>query len=162
MVVNEYSNESQLYLQLAQKLGEKDSVNKKDIQSSFLKVDIVDITGENKYDKNDYQRVLEKFKNSDSSIRTHEQAHAANGNTTTPIAYKYQVGPDGKMYAVGGEVRLDTSLPDDPKAAAFKLGHIQRASSAPSDMSGADANIAIQANLNKMLLQLQGDEYANQ
>jgi hypothetical protein len=38
---------------------------------------------------------------------------------------------------------------------------IQRASSAPSDMSGADAQISIQANLNKMLLQSQGENDAN-
>ena len=162
MVVNEHQNVNQLYMQLAQKLGEKDSVNKKEIQSSFFKEDIVDISNESKYDENDYKRVLEKFKNSDSQIRTHEQSHAANGNTTTPISYKYQTGPDGKMYAVGGEVHLDTSLPSDPKAAAFKLSQIQRASSAPSDMSGADSHIAIQANLNKMLLQSQGDKNANQ
>lgn len=162
MTVNENQNVNQLYMQLAQKLGEKDSENKKEIQNLFSKEDIVDISGENRYDENDYQRVLEKFKNSDSQIRTHEQAHAANGNTTTPISYKYQVGPDGKLYAVGGEVHLDTSLPKDPKAAAFKLTQIQKASSAPSQMSGADSHIAIQANLNKMLLQSQGDKNANQ
>lgn len=161
MVVNEYQNSSMLYSKLTQKLGELDNYTKNEIQSNFHKEDIVDISGESKYDENDYQRVLDKFKNSDSRIRSHEQAHAASGATTTPIAYKYQMGPDGKMYAVGGEVRLDTSLPSDPKEAAYKLSQIQRASSAPSDMSGADAQISIQANLNKMLLQSQGENDAN-
>ena len=162
MIINEYQNRTQLYSQLSQKQGELDTQVNKNIKNAFLKEDVVAISGEEKYDKNDYQRVLEKFKNSDSNIRTHEQAHAANGATTTPISYKYQMGPDGKMYAIGGEVRLDTSIPKDPKEASFKLSQIQRASNAPSDMSGADAHISIQANLNKMLLQLQGDKNASQ
>ncbi len=161
MVINEFQNSTQLHSKLTQKLGELDNHTKKEIQSNFYKEDIVDISNE-KYDENDYQRVLEKFKNSDSRVRTHEQAHAASGATTSPINYKYQVGPDGKMYAVGGEVRLDTSIPKDPKEASFKLSQIQRASSAPSDMSGADAQISIQANLNKLLLQSQGENNANQ
>ncbi len=161
MLVNEYQSKSQIYTQLAKKIGELNAIDKKDIQSKFDKKDIVDISNSKNYDKNDYLRVLEKFKNSDSRIRNHEQAHVASGTATTPISYKYQMGPDGKMYAVGGEVRLDTSIPDDPKAAAFKLKQIQEASNAPSDMSGADAQISIQANLNKMLLLSQGKNNAN-
>ena len=165
MLINEYQNRSQIFSKLNQKLGELDNVNQKDtrnnIQNRLLKEDIVDISTDSKYDENDYKRVLEKFKNSDSRIRTHEQAHAASGITTTPISYKYQTGPDGKAYAVGGEVRLDTSIPNDPKEASFKLSQIQRAASAPSDISGADAQITIQANLNKLLLQSQGEENAN-
>ena len=161
MLINEYQNRGQILSKLNQKLGELNNIDQKDIQSRFLKVDVVDISNDSKYDENDYQRVLEKFKNSDSRVRAHEQAHAANGITTTPISYKYQTGPDGKAYAVGGEVRLDTSIPTDPKEASFKLSQIQRASSAPGDTSGADAQITIQANLNKLLLQSQGDENAN-
>jgi len=162
MIINETQNRSILYSKLTQKLGELDSVDKKEAISRFNKEDIVDISNEGKFDKNDYQRVLEKFKSSDSRVRTHEQAHASSGVTTAPISYKYQIGPDGKAYATGGEVRLDTSIPNDPKEASFKLSQIQRASNAPSDISGADAQIAIQANLNKLLLQSQGDNYANQ
>jgi len=161
MEINSYQSSNILYAQLTQKLGELDNANKKEAQSNFFKEDIVDISNKDKYDSNDYQRVLEKFKSSDSDVRAHEQAHAASGATTTPISYKYQVGPDGKMYAVGGEVRLDTSIPKDPEAAAFKLSQIQKASSAPNDMSGADAHIAIQANLNKLLLQSQGENNAS-
>jgi hypothetical protein len=66
------------------------------------------------------------------------------------------MGPDGKMYATGGSVRLDTSMPDDPKAAAAKLDELKKsATSSGNDMSSADSNIAIQANLMKMKLQLQ-------
>jgi len=161
MTINGLQSTAQLQIQLTQKLGELDSVDKEEIQSKFQKNDYVDISNEGKYDKNDYQRVLDKFKSSDSRVRTHEQAHAANGATTSPISYKYQAGPDGKLYAVGGEVRLDTSLPSDPKEAAFKLSQIQKSASAPSGLSGADAQISIQANLNKMLLLSKGEDNAS-
>jgi len=161
MTINNLQNTSQLKIQLNQKLGELDSVEKDVIHSNFQKNDYIDISNEGKYDKNDYQRVLDKLKASDSRIRTHEQAHAANGPTRSPISYNYQSGPDGKLYAVGGSVRLDTSLPSDPKEAAFKLSQIQRSASAPSGLSGADANISIQANLNKMLLLSKGEENAS-
>jgi len=161
MTVSNLQSASQIQIQLTQKLAELDSVGKKEIQSKFQKNDYVDISNEDKYDKSDYQRVLDKFKSSDSKIRAHEQAHAANGQTTSPISYKYQTGPDGKLYAVGGEVRLDTSIPKDPKEAAFKLTQIQKSASAPSGLSGADASISIQANLNKMLLLSKGEDNAS-
>ena len=107
-------------------------------------------------DKNDYERVLEKFKNMDAKVRAHEQTHASLTNTTTPIQYNYQMGPDGKMYAVGGSVRLDTSIPNDPKAAINKLDSlISSSTSSGLSMSEADSNIAISANLMKMKLQIQ-------
>ncbi len=168
MTISDSQSTTQLKFKLTQKLGELDSVTKKEIQSNFVKNDFIDISNESKYDKNDYQRVLEKFKSSDSEIRTHEQAHAASGHTTTPISYKYQTGPDGNLYApdgnlyaVGGEVRLDTSIPSDPQAAAFKLSQIQKSATAPSGLSSADAQISIQANLNKMLLLSKGEENAS-
>ena len=107
-------------------------------------------------DKNDYERVLDKFRNMDAKVRMHEQTHASLTNTTTPIQYNYQMGPDGKMYATGGSVRLDTSIPNDPKAAISKLDSlINSSTSSSSDMSSADSSIAISANLMKMKLQMQ-------
>ena len=71
------------------------------------------------------------------------------------------MGPNGKMYAVGGSVRMDTSIPNDPKEAAYKLDKIANAASAPDAMSGADSQIAIQANLMKMKLLMEGENNAN-
>ena len=151
--------QSTVYVKLSQKYAELASEDKKIEKESLdkQKQDYIEV-GTNNYDKNDYEKVLDKFKNTDSNIRGHEQAHAASGTTTTPIQYNYQQGPDGKMYAVGGHVRLDTSIPDDPKAASVKLDEIKRSATVSSDMSGADANISIQANLMKMKLQLQSED----
>jgi len=162
IITEQFENISlhQLYTKLSTKHAEIEKLEEKDKIESIKKQDYIDASI-NKYDDDDFARVLEKFKNKDAEIRTHEQVHASIGHTTAPISYSYQQGPDGKMYAVGGSVRLETSMPDDPKAAAFKLDMLQKAASAPSNTSGADNAIASQSNLNKILLQLQGEENAN-
>lgn len=165
MITNNYDNISinEVMSKLSQKLSQLDKIEKtEELEAVKLKKDYIEqsTSGVN-YDEQDFQRVLEKFKRTDAQIKSHEQIHATIGQTTAPISYSYQQGPDGKMYAVGGHVRLDTSIPDDPKAAAFKLEQIQKAASAPGELSSADANIASQANLNKALLTLRGDENAN-
>jgi hypothetical protein len=71
------------------------------------------------------------------------------------------MGPDGKLYATGGHVRLDTSIPKDEDAAQAKLSQIQSAATAANELSGADAQIARTASLNKMLLLSQGGRHAN-
>lgn len=66
------------------------------------------------------------------------------------------------MYATGGYVTLNVSIPKDESAAIAKLNEMQKASSSPSGLSGADASISQVANLNKMLILSQkGDENEN-
>jgi len=164
VITEQYDNISvtQLYAKLSSKYEQLNKLEKKDEIESIRKKDYIETNSLNKnYDEQDFSRVLEKFRNKDAEIRTHEQAHASIGHTTTPISYNYQEGPDGKMYAVGGSVRLETSIPDDPKAAAFKLDMLQKAASGPSNLSGADGAIATQSNLNKILLELKGNDNAS-
>lgn len=154
-IQNTYLSASQIYAQLALKKSELASIDKKDEEkSSFEKKDKVEL--HQNYDENDYQRVLSRFKNKDNEVRTHEQLHASKATTTTPINYSYQAGPDGKLYAVGGYVRFDTSIPKDEAQAMQKLNELQRASTAPKDLSSADSSIAQRSNLNKLLLQSLG------
>lgn len=159
---NNYLSASTIYSQLAQKKSELASIDKKEAQkSAFEKKDEV-VLGEKNYDESDYSRVIEKFKSKDSEIRNHEQTHAILGTTTTPINYNYQMAPDGKLYATGGYVKFDISIPKDEKEALVKLDELQKASGSPSDLSGADIGISQIANLNKMLiLSLKGDENEN-
>jgi len=159
IITDQFENISvnQLYAKLSSKYAELNKVKEAEKVESNRSKDYIELsTIDKNYDKDDFTRVLEKFKNKDAEIRTHEQAHATIGHTTTPISYNYQEGPDGKMYAVGGSVRLDTSIPNDPKAAAFKLDMLQKAAMGPTDLSGADTAIASQTNLNKILLDLKG------
>lgn len=155
---------TQLYSKLFAKqaeLAKLDEVAK--VEASGKSRDYIEESGPigKNYDSQDFERVLAKFRKADADIKSHEQVHASIGPTTSPISYNYQQGPDGKMYAVGGHVKLDTSIPDDPKAAAFKLDQIKRAASGPMDSSGADNTISQQVNLNKMLIELKGGNDAN-
>lgn len=153
---------NQLYSKLSAKYGQLEKLEQKESVESISKKDYIEQSQQVKnYDEKDFARVLEKFKQTDAKVRTHEQIHASIGHTTAPISYNYQKGPDGQMYAVGGSVRLDTSIPKEPKAAAFKLDQILKAANGVSDSSGADNTIASQTNLTKILLQLKGEENAN-
>jgi len=153
---------NQLNIKLSEKYAKLEKIEETEKLNSIKKTDYIEqSTSIKNYDQEDFERVLSKFKKSDSDIRTHEQIHATIGHTTAPISYSYQKGPDGKMYAVGGAVRLDTSIPDDPKAAQFKLDQLKRASNGPSDLSSSDITISTQANLNKMIISMQGDKNEN-
>lgn len=60
--------------------------------------------------------------------------------------YTYEIGPDGKQYAVGGEVKIDMSVnPDDPEGAIQKMQQVRRAALAPADPSPQDRSVAQQA-----------------
>ena len=139
-----------------------ENIDKKELEkSTFEKSDSTNPIS--KYDEKDYERVLNRFKSSDMETRNHEQLHASLGTTTTPIRYDYQMGPDGKLYAIGGNVRFDTSIPKDKDEAIQKLDELQKASSSPEGLSRADSSIAQAANLNKMLIQSiqEGANYEN-
>ncbi|MCH7813352.1 MAG: hypothetical protein IID40_04955 [Planctomycetes bacterium] len=84
----------------------------------------------------------------DREVRQHEQAHksAAGQFAKGSAQFEYETGPDGKRYAVGGEVSIDTSaVPDDPQATIQKMQAIQRAASAPAEPSAQDRQIAAQS-----------------
>ena len=84
----------------------------------------------------------------DREVRAHEQAHiAAGGNLVRGGAsFEYQTGPDGKRYAVAGEVQIDISpVKDDPQATINKARRIRQAAMAPADPSNQDRSVAAQA-----------------
>jgi len=163
VITEQFDNISlnQLHAKLSTKYAQLAKAEKQELVETIKNKDYIEASGPDvNKDEKDFARVLAKFKNKDAEIRTHEQAHASIGHTTSPISYNYQQGPDGKMYAVGGSVRMDTSIPDDPKAAAFKLDILQKAALGPASTSEADNTIASQSNLNKILLQLKGEDNA--
>lgn len=83
----------------------------------------------------------------DAEVRAHEQAHkAVGGRYAGAISYDFQSGPDGKRYAVGGEVSIDISeVPGDPAATVRKMEIVRRAALAPAEPSGADRAVAATA-----------------
>ncbi|ANM29372.1 hypothetical protein ABI59_06905 [Acidobacteria bacterium Mor1] len=83
----------------------------------------------------------------DREVRAHEAAHqAAAGDLAQGVSYEFERGPDGKLYAVGGEVKIDTSpVPGDPQATIEKAERIVRAALAPAEPSGKDRQVAARA-----------------
>ncbi|MGE6794153.1 putative metalloprotease CJM1_0395 family protein [Pseudomonas guineae] len=83
----------------------------------------------------------------DLEVRSHEQAHAAiGGQYAGAPTYTYARGPDGKRYAVGGEVGIDTGpVANDPEATLSKMEVVIRAALAPAEPSAQDRQVAAQA-----------------
>jgi SprA family protein len=99
---------------------------------------------------NDQARLAELalLAETDRHVRSHEQAHlaAAGQYARGGPSYQYQTGSDGKQYAIGGEVSIDTSpIPGDPAATAQKARVVQAAANAPADPSTQDRQVAAQA-----------------
>ncbi|ASM35472.1 SrpA-related protein [Campylobacter sputorum subsp. bubulus] len=107
---------------------------------------------ENNYNKNKNELSQEeklqvaKLQKRDSEVKAHEAAHLASGaGLIRGLNYSYEKGPDGKQYAVGGEVMLDTSKGKTPQETIQKSEQIKRAALAPSNPSSADLKIAANA-----------------
>ncbi len=108
----------------------------------------VEKTSETQDAETNHQQVITQLKARDREVKAHEAAHlAAAGQYATGGAnYSYTTGPDGKQYANGGEVGIDTSpVPNDPQATLIKAQQIQRAALAPAEPSAQDRSVASQA-----------------
>jgi hypothetical protein len=90
---------------------------------------------------------IRKLQQRDIEVRTHEQAHkSAAGSHGGSISLSFKQGPDGKRYAVEGEVPVDLSaIADDPEATVAKMQQIHRAALAPAEPSSADRRVAAKA-----------------
>lgn len=94
------------------------------------------------------EQQLREMKARDREVCAHEQAHksAAGGFASGGAIFEYQTGPDGKQYAVSGEVKIDTSpVLGNPEATVRKAEKIQRAATAPVEPSSQDLQVAAQA-----------------
>ena len=92
--------------------------------------------------------VLEKLKRRDREVRNHEMAHVLAGGPYVLGGphYIFVVGPDGKLYAVGGEVKIDLSpVPNNPDATIRKAETVKRAALAPANPSAQDRAVAAKA-----------------
>ena len=104
------------------------------------------LPGETKIDPGQ-QKEVDELEQTDREVKAHERAHMAAGAGLVMggANYQYQRGPNGKMYAVGGEVKIDTSRERDPKDTIRKMQQVKRAALAPSQPSGQDRSVAARA-----------------
>lgn len=93
------------------------------------------------------QRQIAELLGRDREVRAHEQAHAAvGGRFANAPSYSYSRGPDGRRYALGGEVGIDVGVvPNAPAATLRKMEVVLRAALAPAEPSAQDLRVAAQA-----------------
>ncbi len=93
------------------------------------------------------QKQVDELKKRDAEVRRHEEAHQrVGGQYASAPSYEFEQGPDGKNYAVGGSVQIDTApVEGDPDATIAKMEVVKRAALAPAEPSGQDRSVAAQA-----------------
>lgn len=92
-------------------------------------------------------RLLAQLKSRDREVRAHEAAHqaAAGGLVQGAPSYTFQSGPDGRRYAIGGEVSIDISPGSTPEETLVKARQIRAAALAPAEPSSQDFQVAAKA-----------------
>lgn len=97
------------------------------------------------------EQEITQLKARDMEVKAHEQAHiaAAAGLSTSAPSFTYQTGPDGKKYAIGGEVSVSAPQTNDPEENIRNAEALKRAALAPADPSSQDRAVA--ANADKII-----------
>lgn len=89
---------------------------------------------------------IDELKARDQEVRTHEQAHATvGGQYAGAPSYDFETGPDGRQYAVGGEVSIDISEERTPEETVRKMQQVKAAALAPAEPSPQDLRVASEA-----------------
>ena len=93
------------------------------------------------------KKEVRKLEKRDVEVRTHEQAHlaAAGQYAASGANFDFQTGPDGKRYAVGGDVSISVSNEQTPEATIAKMQVVVRAAMAPAEPSAQDHRVAAEA-----------------
>lgn len=92
------------------------------------------------------QQEIRELEARDREVRAHEQAHATvGGQYAGSPRYEFENGPDGKQYAVGGEVPIDISEERTPEETVRKMQQVRAAALAPAEPSPADLRVASEA-----------------
>ncbi|MCL2029591.1 MAG: hypothetical protein FWG97_04170 [Deltaproteobacteria bacterium] len=90
---------------------------------------------------------VRKMAQRDQEVKAHEQAHvAASGGLAGAPKYSYQTGPDGRQYAVGGEVSIRRSGGGgNTDQAIAEAETVKRGATAPAQPSSQDMAVAARA-----------------
>jgi len=89
---------------------------------------------------------IEQLRRRDAEVRAHEAAHAAAaGSFGGGASFSYETGPDGKQYAVGGEVPVRMMGGRTPEEAIRNAAQVRAAALAPANPSAQDRAVAAEA-----------------
>lgn len=98
---------------------------------------------------------LRELQQTDREVRAHESAHkTAGGPYAGVVSFTTVTGPDGREYAVAGEVDIDASpVPGNPEATIRKMEVVIRAALSPAEPSPQDLQVAQSAQQQKLQAQ---------
>ncbi|QKF80636.1 putative metalloprotease CJM1_0395 family protein [Halarcobacter ebronensis] len=102
---------------------------------------------------NEQQVQLAKLKVVDAQVRAHEAAHQSGPAAVGGASFTYTKGPDGIMYAIGGEVPVQIETSSDPQETISNLQGVIATALAPADPSPQDISIASKARVLMMKAQ---------
>ena len=89
------------------------------------------------------QALVQELELRDQEVRAHELAHkSAGAGLTSAATFTYQQGPDGKQYAIGGEVQIQISPGSTPEETVRRAKQVIAAATAPANPSAADLRAA--------------------
>ena len=92
------------------------------------------------------QSQIAALRKRDADVRAHERAHQmAAGGLAGGATYTYQRGPDGQLYAIGGEVPITVGPGRTPEETLQRARTVRSAALAPAEPSGPDRAIAAAA-----------------
>lgn len=93
------------------------------------------------------EKQVQKLKDTDAKVRAHEQAHlaASGGLASSGATFSYTTGPDGRRYAVAGEVKISMAAGRTPQETESRARQIRAAALAPADPSPQDRTVAARA-----------------
>ena len=96
----------------------------------------------------DEEQILSELQSIDSEVRAHELAHqSAGGGLAGAASFSYQEGPDGKMYAISGEVPISAPASSNPDETISNAQKIIAAATAPANPSSQDIAVASSARM---------------
>ena len=97
---------------------------------------------------------VSELKARDTEVRAHEAAHqAAGAGLAGGASFSYQKGPDGKMYAVGGEVPISFKQGRTPQETIANARQVKAAAMAPANPSPQDYSVANTATMMELKAQ---------
>lgn len=100
------------------------------------------------------QQQVNQLQVRDTEVRAHEAAHkAAGGGLAGSASFSYQKGPDGKMYAIGGEVPISFKEGSTPQETIANARQVVAAAMAPANPSPQDYSVASSARMMEMSAQ---------
>ncbi len=108
------------------------------------KKEVQETKSEDELTESEKQMVIE-LQARDAEVRAHEAAHQSGGASTGGATYTYQQGPDGKMYAIGGEVSISFQTGSTPQETIANAQAVIASALAPSDPSAQDMAVASSA-----------------